>query len=159
TVLVAHNENDNAQAFAVQEGDQRFTYTLPGDSLATFVWPGNLAGPHPLRQVAPSGWTAPASPSGPANPCCTGDVAANAVDGDASTRYSTGAGQTPGQYLQVDLGQAIDARRVVFDTGASTGDYPRVYTITASADGVNWTIAVASGQGTGQFTTADLNGA
>ena len=40
TVLVAHNENDNAQAFAVQEGDQRFTYTLPGDSLATFVWDG-----------------------------------------------------------------------------------------------------------------------
>ena len=40
-MLVAHNENDNAQAFAVQEGDQRFTYTLPGDSLATFVWPGS----------------------------------------------------------------------------------------------------------------------
>ena len=53
TVLVAHNENDNAQAFAVQEGEQRFTYTLPGDSLATFVWDGNLAGRHPLRQVAP----------------------------------------------------------------------------------------------------------
>ena len=28
-MLVAHNENDNAQAFAVQEGQQRFTYTLP----------------------------------------------------------------------------------------------------------------------------------
>ena len=44
TVLVAHNENDNAQAFAVQEGQQRFTYTLPGDSLATFVWKGDLPG-------------------------------------------------------------------------------------------------------------------
>ena len=78
TVLVAHNENDNAQAFAVQEGDQRFTYTLPGDSLATFVWDGNLAGRHPLRQVDPTGWTATADPSGPTNSCCTGDVAANA---------------------------------------------------------------------------------
>ena len=54
TVLVAHNENDNAQAFAVQEGQQRFTYTLPGDSLATFVWKGDL-GPHSLlRQVNPA---------------------------------------------------------------------------------------------------------
>jgi glucosylceramidase len=85
-------------------------------------------------------------------------VAANAVDGDASTRYSTGTGQAPGQYLQVDFGREIAARQVVFDTGVSTGDYPRGYTITTSADGVNWT-TVASGQGTGQFTTAGLNGA
>jgi glucosylceramidase len=158
TVLVAHNENDNAQAFAVQEGDQRFTYTLPGDSLATFVWPGNLAGPRPLRQVAPSGWTATASPSGPANPCCTGDVAANAADGDASTRYSTGEGQAPGQYLQVDFGAAIHARQIVFDTGASTGDYPRGYAVQTSTNGTDWKTVVANGQGSGQFTTVDLPG-
>ena len=29
TVLVAHNENDNPSTFAVREGDQAFTYTLP----------------------------------------------------------------------------------------------------------------------------------
>jgi glucosylceramidase len=159
TVLVAHNENDNAQAFAVQEGQQRFTYTLPGDSLATFVWAGNLAGRHlPLRQVAPSGWTATASPSGPANPCCTGDVAANAVDGDVSTRYSTGAGQAPGQYLRVDLGTTIPAHQIVFDTGASTGDYPRGYTVQTSANGTDWNTVLSDGQGTGQFTTIDLPG-
>jgi glucosylceramidase len=159
TVLVAHNENDNAQAFAVQEGQQRFTYTLPGDSLATFVWAGNLAGRHlPLRQVAPSGWTATASPSGPANPCCTGDVAANAADGDASTRYSTGAGQAPGQYLRVDLGTTIPAHQIVFDTGASTGDYPRGYTVQTSANGTDWNTVLSDGQGTGQFTTIDLPG-
>jgi glucosylceramidase len=158
TVLVAHNENDNAQAFAVQEGGQQFTYTLPGDSLATFVWPGNLAGHHPLQQVAPSGWTATASPSGPANPCCTGDVAANAVDGDASTRYSTGEGQAPGQYLQVDFGTTIPARRVVFDTGVSTGDYPRGYTMQTSTNGTDWNTVLSDGHGTGQFTTIDLDG-
>ena len=158
TVLVAHNENDNAQAFAVQEGGQRFTYTLPGDSLATFVWPGNLAGHHPLQQVAPSGWTATASPSGPANPCCTGDVAANAVDGDASTRYSTGEGQAPGQYLQVDFGTTIPARRVVFDTGVSTGDYPRGYTVQTSTNGTDWNTVLSDGHGTGQFTIIDLDG-
>jgi glucosylceramidase len=157
-VLVAHNENDNPQTFAVREGDQAFTYTLPGGALATFVWRGDIPGTYALRQVNPAGWTATANPSGPTNPCCTGDVAANAVDGDASTRYSTGTGQTAGLYLQVDFGKTVDARQVVFDTGASTGDYPRGYTITTSQDGVNWTTAVAAAQGTGQFTTADLNG-
>lgn len=158
TVLVAHNENDNPQAVAVQEGAWRFTYTLPGDSVATFVWNANLA-PHPLRQVDPSGWTATADPSGPANSCCTAEVAANAIDADASTRYSNGEGQAPGQYLQVDFGKQIRARQVVFDTGGSTGDYPRGYEVQTSTDGTNWSTAVADGVGTGQFTTANLSGA
>jgi glucosylceramidase len=159
TVLVAHNENDNPSTFAVREGEQAFTYTLPGGALATFTWHGRIPGTYALRQVDPTGWTATANPPGPTDPCCTGDVAASAVDADASTRYSTGTGQAPGQYLQVDFGRAINARQVVFDTGVSTGDYPRGYTITTSTDGVTWTTAVANGQGTGQFTTADLSGA
>lgn len=158
TVLVAHNENDNPQTFAVREGDAAFTYTLPGGALATFVWRGDVPGAYALRQLDPTGWSAVANPAGPANPCCTGDVAANAVDADASTRYSTGTGQAPGQYLQVDFGKPIPARQVVFDTGASTGDYPRNYTVSTSVDGTNWTTAVANGQGTGQFTTANVSG-
>jgi glucosylceramidase len=159
TVLVAHNENDNPQTFAVKEGDQSFTYTLPGGALATFTWNGHVPGVNALRQVAPSGWSATADPAGPTDPCCTTDVAADAVDGDASTRYSSGTAQAAGQYLQVDFGKPVAARRVVFDTGASTGDYPRGYTVATSRDGVTWTTAVASGTGTGQFTTADLTGA
>lgn len=159
TVLVAHNENDNPQTFAVREGRQAFTYTLPGGALATFTWRGRLPGAFAPRQLDPAGWTATADPAAPANPCCSGDVAAGAVDGDASTRYSSGTGQEPGQYLQVDFGRPIAARQVVFDTGASTGDYPRGYAITAGTDGVAWNTVVASGRGTGQFTTADLSGA
>ena len=86
-------------------------------------------------------------------------MAANAADGDASTRYSTGAAQAPGQYLQVDFGRPVAARQVVFDTGVSTGDYPRGYTVTTSTDGVTWHTAVASAAGTGQFTTVPLTGA
>jgi glucosylceramidase len=159
TVLVAHNENDNPLTFAVREGDQAFTYTLPGGALATFTWRGRIPGTDAVRQVAPAGWTATANPPGPTDPCCTGDVAASAVDGDASTRYSTGAGQAPGQYLQVDFGKAIQARQVVFDTGVSTGDYPRQYTVATSNDGVHWTTAVAAGHGTAQLTTVALRGA
>jgi glucosylceramidase len=159
TVLVAHNENDSPQAFAIAEGDQQLTYTMPGDSLATFVWTARLAGPGTPRLVSSSRWTATANPPGPTDPCCTGDVAANAADGDASTRYSTGAAQTPGQYLQVDFGRAIPAREVVFDTGVSLGDYPRGYAVSVSADGTAWRTVVADGNGSGQFTTVDLHGA
>ncbi len=159
TVLVAHNENDNPSTFGVKEGDQAFSYTLPGGALATFTWRGTVPGSYALRQVSPQGWTATANPPGPADPCCTGDVAANAADGDASTRYTTGAGQAPGQYMQVDFYRPIAARQVVFDTGVSTGDYPRGYTVTTSTDGVNWSTTVASAAGTGQFTTVPLTGA
>ena len=158
TVLVAHNENDNPQAFAVSEGGRSFTYTLPGGALATFTWRGNPGGPSSLSQLDPSGWHATADPSGPSDPCCQGDVAANAVDDDASTRYSTGAAQQPGQYLQVDLGRVQRLRQVVFDTGASTGDFPRGYSVQVSADGTNWRTAVADGAGTGQFTSVALDG-
>jgi glucosylceramidase len=153
TVLVAHNENDNPQAFGIQAGGYLLTYTLPGGSLATFTWNENLAGPQPLRQVDPARWSATSNPAGP-----SGDETANAVDGDASTRYSTGAAQAPGQFLQVDFGAPIRARQVVVDTGASLGDYPRGYAVQASADGANWTTVVADGHGAGQFTTIGLDG-
>ncbi|MHA6764617.1 discoidin domain-containing protein [Streptacidiphilus sp. PAMC 29251] len=151
TVLVAHNENDNPQTFAVQEGNQHFDYTLPGGALATFVWHGSSGTRTALRQTDPSGWTATASPAGAT------DTPANAVDDDASTRYSTGAAQTPGQYLQTDLGKVRRLQQAVFDTGASIGDYPRGYTVTTSTDGSHWTTAVADATGTGQFTTVDLH--
>jgi hypothetical protein len=93
--------------FAVREGDQSFAYTLPGGALATFTWGGQPPGTAALRQISPVGWTATAEPPGPSDPCCAGDVAANAVDGDASTRYSTGTAQAPGQYVQVDFGSAL----------------------------------------------------
>jgi glucosylceramidase len=158
TVLVAHNENDNPQTISVREGDQSFTYTLPGASLATFTWSAPPSGRLSLRELDPSGWTASANPAGPSDPCCQSDVAANAVDDDASTRYSTGTSQAPGQYLQVDLGRATPLRRIVFDTGVNTGDYPRGYTVTVSRDGTTWSPAT-SGSGSGQLTTVGLSGA
>ncbi len=157
TVLVAHNENDNPQSFSVNENGQSFDYTLPGDSLATFVWASPPRPAADLDELSPTGWMATANPPAPANPCCTGDVAANAVDDDASTRYSTGEAQTPGQYLQVDFGRPLPVAQLVLDTGASTGDYPRGYSVTVSNDGTNWSQPVATGAGTGQITTIRLD--
>jgi len=156
TVLVAHNEYWNPLPFSVREGSQQFTYTLPAQSIVTFTWPGSEPGSYALRQVAPSGWTATASPSPAAS---SGDQPANAVDGDASTRYSTDAGQAPGDYLQVDFGRALPLRKVVFDAGANLGDYPVSYTAQVSVNGTDWTTVADDAAGTGQFTTLSLNGA
>ncbi len=158
TVLVAHNENDNPQSFSVSENGQSFDYTLPGGALATFVWPVPPSPASGLRALDPTRWSATAVPTGPDNPCCLVDVAGHAVDDDASTRYATGQGQAPGQYLQVDLGAAAPVTRLVLDTGSGTGDYPRGYAVTVGRDGTSWTPA-ASGAGTGQLTTVDLSGA
>jgi glucosylceramidase len=80
-------------------------------------------------------------------------VAANAVDDDATTRWSTGTGQQPGQFLQVDLGRRQQVSRIVLDTGVSTSDYPRGYALYASLDGQTWGDPVATGTGSGQLTT------
>src|SRR4051794_33789099 len=130
TALVVHNENDDPRSFAVSAGDQQFAYTLPGGALATFTWPAS-------RQLRPAydpvplvGATATANPAG--------ETPAAAVDGDASTRWSSGTAQAPGQYLQVDLGRPTIFDRVALDSGGNLGDYARGWTLAGSLDGVTW---------------------
>jgi glucosylceramidase len=86
-----------------------------------------------------------------------GADAANAVDDDASTRWTTGAAQQPGQTLQVDLGGVVAARRLVLDTGPDTSDYPRGYSVSTSVDGTTWSVPL-TGSGTGQLTNIALPG-
>lgn len=154
--LVVHNENDAPRSFVATVGGWAFTATVPGGGLATYTWPAGAVptGRETLLALPPGGATA--VPAGPTDPCCSGDVVANAVDDDASTRWTTGAAQQPGQYLQVDLGARRSVHRLVLDTGASTGDFPRGYQVTVSTDGRRWSAPVASGAGTGQLTEVRL---
>ena len=145
TALVVHNQNDDPRTFAVAVGDRSFEYTLPGGALATFTWPRGLTSELDLLPLP--GATATASPAG--------ETPAAAVDGDGSTRWSSGAAQQPGQYVQVDLGRTRTFRRVAIDSGASTGDYARGWELTASTDGTRWR-TLARGTGTGQLTNADV---
>jgi glucosylceramidase len=147
TALIVHNENDDPRSFAVSAGEQQFAYTLPGGALATFTWPAS-------RQLRPAydpvplvGATATANPAG--------ETPAAAVDGDASTRWSSGTAQAPGQYLQVDLGRPTIFDRVALDSGGNLGDYARGWTLAGSLDGVTWK-DLAAGTGTGQLTTIDV---
>ena len=150
TALVVHNENDNPARFAVAEGEASFDYTLPGGALATFTWPASTALDNGLRLLPADKMTATATPPGPQD-----QDAAKAVDDDASTRWTTGTAQQPGQTLQVDLGAVSRARLLVLDTGPDLTDYPRGYAVSTSVDGTTWSAPV-TGSGAGQLTRIAL---
>ena len=97
-----------------------------------------------------SGWVASASASAAGNP------PTNAIDGDITTRWSTGAAQANGQWFQVDTGSAKSFFRIVLDAGASSGDYPQGYQVNVSNDGVNWGSPVAMGTGSAAVTTINF---
>jgi glucosylceramidase len=137
TALVVHNENDDPRTFAVAEGGRSFEYTLPGGALATFTWRDIDDGRRLVSAHGPTPETA------------------NAFDDDATTRWTTGAAQQPGQSLVADLDRARTVDRIVLDTGVDRGDFPRGYTVSASSDGTSWR-DVASGAGDGQLTTIDF---
>ncbi|MBX9243860.1 discoidin domain-containing protein [Actinotalea ferrariae] len=147
TAVVVHNENDEPRSFAIAVGDQYLEYTLPGGALATFTWPEHRSLRPTMRELPTDGATATAS----SNP---GD-AHLAVDGDGSTRWSSGQAQEPGQYLQVDLGRVQPIRRVAVDSGDNLGDYARAWEVEVSTNGRHWR-TVATGTGTGQLTQVDL---
>jgi hypothetical protein len=73
------------------------------------------------------------------------------LDGDIATRYSSGAGQAPGQWVEVDMGQAQTFNKIVLDSGSSTSDYAPSADIYVSSDGSSSTklTTIAPGQGTG----------
>lgn len=76
------------------------------------------------------------------------------IDGDVATRWKSGADQTPGMWVQLDLGARMTINNVTLDTAkndAAEGDYPRGYTVQLSDDGSTWA-QVASGAGTVKAT-------
>lgn len=92
-----------------------------------------------------SGWTATGS--------STAESPLNALDGVASTRWSSGAAQVNGQFYQVDMQSAKAFRQLTLDSTASAGDYPRGYQVFVSNDGVSWGSAIASGTPTSSVVT------
>lgn len=87
-----------------------------------------------------AGWTATASVSG--------EPAANMLDGNASTRWTTGTAMAPGQSITVDTKATRNVSGVWMDSAGSTGDYARGYQIYLSTDGATFGSPVASGTGT-----------
>jgi type 1 glutamine amidotransferase/HEAT repeat protein len=83
------------------------------------------------------------------------DSVANALDGKADTRWSTGTDQKAGQWFQLDLGWEKPVARVTLDTTGSPGDYPRGYEVYVTSDPAQLGAPVATGAGAeGQPVTA-----
>jgi uncharacterized protein len=95
-----------------------------------------------------AGWTFTASSAQAA--------AANAVDGDIATRWSSGSKQVPGMYFQVDFGKPQTFSRIELALDESQPfDYPRGYEVYASNDPANLGAPIASGVGQ-TLTTIDI---
>jgi len=94
-----------------------------------------------------SGWTATSSPT-------SGDVPANLLDGNMSTRWSTGAPMVNGQSITIDMTASKTFNKIVMDSTGSDGDYARGYQVFVSNDGTNWGSAIATGAGSGPVVTA-----
>jgi F5/8 type C domain/Beta-1,3-glucanase len=82
-----------------------------------------------------------------------GTAAANAVDGNAGTRWSSQFSDP--QWLQVDLGASSTVDQVTLVWEAA---YARAFTIQLSADASNWTTVFSTGAGTGGTQTLAVSG-
>jgi mono/diheme cytochrome c family protein len=74
-----------------------------------------------------------------------------AIDGDANTRYTTGASQAPGMWFQIELPQETLLAGLQLECVKSPNDYPRGYRLELSSDGSTWK-SVAIGKGSGPVT-------
>ena len=120
TALVVHNENDDPRTSPSRRAAASFEYTLPGGALATFTWPASRALDDGLRAARRR--------SGTHGDRARGDAARGRRRRHHALDHRRRAG-SPGQTLQVDLGRVQRVRRVVLDTGADVGDYPRGFTL------------------------------
>ncbi|MDP4512017.1 glycoside hydrolase family 30 beta sandwich domain-containing protein [Nonomuraea turcica] len=143
-VLVALNTTTSAQPFSVTENGLSFVSSLPARSLATYTWPAPSGTPGDA--LSRTGWTATASVS------AAGDAPARALDGNESTRWSTGQAQVNGQWFQVDLGQARTFTTLHFTSAG--GDEPRGFQVYASDNPQSWGTAIASGSGAATTTVS-----
>ncbi|WP_405698203.1 discoidin domain-containing protein [Streptomyces sp. NBC_01185] len=82
-----------------------------------------------------------------------GTPAADAVDGNLGTRWSSAA--SDGQWLQVDLGSSTSLSQVVLRW---EGAYAKAYRIELSTDGTNWSTAYSTTTGAGGTETLSISG-
>ncbi|MFJ1646391.1 discoidin domain-containing protein [Streptomyces sp. NPDC088258] len=82
-----------------------------------------------------------------------GTPAADAVDGDNGTRWSSAASDP--QWIRVDLGSTVAVSQVVLRWETA---YAKAYRIEFSTDGTNWTTAYSTTTGPGGTETLNVTG-
>jgi hypothetical protein len=93
----------------------------------------------PPVELLRDGWVASASAGA--------STAAAAIDGNASTRWTTSAPQVSGQWFQLDMRAAQSFNQIVLDATGASSDDPRAYAVYVSNDGASFGAPVATGAG------------
>ncbi|RPK27968.1 discoidin domain-containing protein [Paenibacillus xylanexedens] len=78
------------------------------------------------------------------------------VDGDLTTRWSSGQLQKPGDWLHIDLGSEQSMDTVFMNSGNNGGDYAHGYEIYISKDNENWGQPIAESAGTSPSLSVEL---
>ncbi|MGA1835646.1 discoidin domain-containing protein [Herbiconiux sp. 11R-BC] len=134
-------QNTPAATIRVVTPDGQFTDTIPGDTVATYVYT-----PTTGSAVSTAGATATASASK------AGYGATQALDGSTGTVWTSGADEAAGQTFTVDLGAAKTFDQLTLNAGSLASDAPAGYQVQLSNDGTTWGSAVATGSGTAAVT-------
>src|SRR6185436_8285364 len=92
-----------------------------------------------IGSCSPVSWTVSASGAGPNDPVL------NAIDGSSTTRWSTGSGQAPGQFFEIDFGGFVQLSQISLNSSGSLGDYIRGYEVAVSNDDIDFSRIIAAG--------------
>ena len=65
------------------------------------------------------------------------EKAGNAIDGKPDTRWDLGGAQSGGEWFQIEFPTEREVSKIILDSTASPGDYPRGYEVYLSRDGKN----------------------
>jgi glucosylceramidase len=160
--LVVLNDASSPRTFQVTWQRQGFSYRLPASSIVTFTWSPS----GPASTVAPLGascgtrvtgtalnrsrWTASSNTA-----ASRSNTAANAIDGNMSTRFSSQAPQADGMYWEADMGSPQTFDELRMQVPNSPRGYARSYDLEVSGNGSTWT-TVASCTGTGDPETVNF---
>jgi hypothetical protein len=106
---------------------------------------GGSGGSGGSTALSRTGWTATASHNA--------GTAINALDGNRSSRWTSGTAMTNGMFFQVDMQATRSFNQITLDSAGSTNDFPRGWQVFVSGDGMSFGSAIASGTGTSALVT------
>ncbi len=131
--------------FSAKATDNSGNVSNPTTSTVSFA-----AACTPGQNMARTGWKATASHTS-AN---AGEGTMSALDGDLATRWTSGAGQAPGMWFQLDMGYPRSFDQVVLDASGSGSDYPQSYKLYVSNSPTDPGTPIATGAGESITTIA-----
>jgi F5/8 type C domain-containing protein len=89
----------------------------------------------PPKAYGSAQWKATASITAAGN----ADLPPNAIDGNITTRWTTGHAQTGGETFTIDMGVSQSVGRVVIDDTTNPTDFPAAYTLEVSTNNTSFT--------------------